>query len=385
MVNQLIETSSASSSHCLNFALGIKRNWKYLFAYLLGALSVSFFHLQRTVLRGFNENNKLEELSFGDPPVAVAGTREEHEIAWGRHILQDPSKFAKMHPGNCQEQRDRSSEGANRNPISTYRRVLVREQLNVVDHGSAEAWLEKSFLPSINSTGLFFIDVGANQGQFAIPITKLGHEVISFEPVPSTCATLKANLAKAGLTSTVHCKAASNKVSTVKFLTEKGAPTASFKQIKGDSTETPASDITEISTTTLDLVVPKEKTILFLKTDTQGYELPVLQGARQLFDSGRVKLVAVEFSYGLLKASKTDPLDILNFLADRNYVCTYLGFHTKIKAGTPGLYGIPQNMPPVQGKSISFEEMVELVRVFPVEMGGIGVSGWTDLLCWQSC
>lgn len=381
MANQCVKHSSTSPSYCLTLALGFKRNWKYLFTYLLGVFSVSFFTLQLTVIGGLDDNSKLEK----SPYVAVEGTRDEQEIAWGQQILRDPSTFAKTHPGNCQAKRDRSRDGANRNPISAYRRVLVREQFNLVEHGSAEAWLERSFLPSINSTGLFFVDVGANTGQFAIPITKMGHKVISFEPVPSTCAILRANLAKAGLTSTVYCKAASDKISTVNFLTKKGAPTASFKQVEGVSTKIPVSDVSEISTTTLDSVIPNKETILFLKTDTQGYELSVLQGARQLFVSGRVKLVAVEFSYGLLEAAGTDPLDILNFLADFNYVCTYLGWHTKIKAGTPGKYGVPQNMPPIQAKSISFEDLVELVRVFPVEVGGIGTSGWTDLLCWQSC
>ena len=74
---------------------------------------------------------------------------------------------------------------------------------------------------------------------------------------------------------------------------------------------------------TLDSVVYKEIPILFLNTEMQGDELPVLKGAQQLFDSGQRKMMAVDFSYGLLKAAGTNPLTFLHHLAARHCVCTH--------------------------------------------------------------
>ena len=292
--------------------------------------------------------------------------RDEKEISWGRQILEDPSAFAKMDTSHCKE---------GHHP---YDRVILPKQLNLIDSKDPISWLVKSFLPHVDSKNLFFIDVGANAGQFVIPIRKHGHEVISFEPVPSTCKKLKDNLAKEGLTSTVYCKAVSDKVSTVQFVTDGGADTSFHQAFHKDHGRQNVS----ISTTTIDLTIPKNKTTLLLKTDTQGYELQVLKGASQLLDSGKVKFIAVEFSYGLLTAAGTNPLDILNFLAARNYICAHFGFHTMIKKG---IFGEPNNMPKIEGTSISFEHLVELVHNVPEEWGGIGKSGWTDLLCWQSC
>ena len=91
----------------------------------------------------------------------------------------------------------------------------------------------------------------------------------------------------------------------------------------------------------MDDLVPSGEDILLLKTDTQGSELSVLKGAVQLL-ARRVHFLMVEFSYGLMGASGTDPIELLHFIYDRGFVCTYMAYHTKLKSGT---YNIVQEQP----------------------------------------
>jgi hypothetical protein len=48
------------------------------------------------------------------------------------------------------------------------------------------------------------VDVGANLGQFALPLGKLGFTVFSFEPVKKTCELLRQNILDAQLAGKVH-------------------------------------------------------------------------------------------------------------------------------------------------------------------------------------
>ena len=60
------------------------------------------------------------------------------------------------------------------------------------------------------------VDIGANVGQFAIPIAKNGHRVISIEPNEKTCEKLKENLAETMLTAQVNYPYRSGRFSTNK-------------------------------------------------------------------------------------------------------------------------------------------------------------------------
>lgn len=126
----------------------------------------------------------------------------------------------------------------------------------------------------------------------------------------------------------------------------------------------------------VDDLVPSDEDILLLKTDTQGYELSVLKGAVKLL-AGRVKFLMVEFSYGLMRASGTDPMELLNFIYDRGFVCTYMAYHTMLKSGT---YNIVEGEPAFTQDSVPFDRFVESLRAIS-SAEAAGVSGWTDLLC----
>ena len=82
---------------------------------------------------------------------------------------------------------------------SVPRKLLVREKVGLRWDLFPERYWETHVLPRI-SGHITVLDVGANTGQFAIPIAELGNTVISLEPNEKTCNTLKNNLETRGLT-----------------------------------------------------------------------------------------------------------------------------------------------------------------------------------------
>lgn len=74
---------------------------------------------------------------------------------------------------------------------------------------------------------------------------------------------------------------------------------------------------------TLDTVIPDwAQEIYFLKIDTQGFELNVLNGAIDLLKSARVRYVLFEFSPLLMLKGKTgDPMELLKLLPNMGYTC----------------------------------------------------------------
>ena len=166
----------------------------------------------------------------------------------------------------------------------------------------------------------------------------------------------------------VHCVAAGDATGFVTFTNT--SLSTSFSQ---------ARDVNlgvRVPVRRVDDLVPAGEDILLLKTDTQGYELSVLKGAVELL-ARRVCFLMVEFSYGLLGASGTDPLELLHFIYDRGFVCTYMAYHTMRKSGT---YGIVKEDPVFTQDSVPFGRFVESLRTLSSSEAA-GRSGWTDLLC----
>ena len=81
---------------------------------------------------------------------------------------------------------------------------LIRERVGIEGHMYPEYYFSEHMLPKLVGTTTI-LDIGANVGQFAIPIAKSGHRVISIEPNEKTCEKLKENLAETTLTTQVIC------------------------------------------------------------------------------------------------------------------------------------------------------------------------------------
>ncbi len=140
------------------------------------------------------------------------------------------------------------------------------------------------------------LDVGANEGETALKLNRFfpAATVHAFEPVSATCAALRARVrhrpeivvhqlaigaAEGRATVALHAH------STLNTLTAAG--------------DAPPGAVEEVTLTTIDRFCAERRIprVHILKTDTEGHELQVLEGASRLLGSGAVDFILVEVSF----------------------------------------------------------------------------------------
>ena len=261
---------------------------------------------------------------------------------------------------------------------------------------SPEEFFTRTLLPAVpRSAGpQLVVDVGANVGQFALAIADAGHNGLCYEASPNTCRQLQASVLAAHQrmslstapsgsavptrgTVTVRCVAIGAEDGQMAFSMKSTTPNASFGQVAaGRGSSVPGS--VSVRVTTLDHELPNSP-VLLLKTDTQGFELGVLQGAASMMQRGMVRLLLIEMSHELLNNAGASPLQLMRHVASAGFVCTYLRFFSAVDR-KHRRYGPRPPPPSALGRSLSFEQMDDLLQSLPPH----NTSAWTDLLCWPS-
>lgn len=172
-------------------------------------------------------------------------------------------------------------------------------------------------------TELSFLDVGANVGQTTLKFHnalsyKLKFVAYCFEPFNENFQDLKKNVStykniypfKVGMGS-------SNSVMTVAL-----APNSQWHSIANQETWLLKNSQTEtINITTLDSFL-EEKNILqplILKTDTEGYDLSVLEGAKRLLQNKSIDIIICEVGFKLEDKQHTYFLDVFKYLSNYGY------------------------------------------------------------------
>lgn len=259
--------------------------------------------------------------------------------------------------------------------------------------------ITNDLLKSANGTLIptSIVDIGANVGQTVIPLAKDGHKIYSFEPVDSTCQTLKGNIekSKVGKNVEVFCVGIDDKEETKTFgYTGKKDPGSQSYSII-DPSRDDAHVMSTVKTAPVQKFLGDDmlNRIQLFKTDTQGNEESVLRGSYDLFISNnRPRFVLIEFSYALLGIAKTDPRKILEMMTDTGYVCTHLAFHHLLDlAPTYGLVDTPKFLQ-TGSVTATFDEFVSAVgpnhKTWKRQRKSLkkevqGKPGWTDLLCFS--
>jgi FkbM family methyltransferase len=164
-------------------------------------------------------------------------------------------------------------------------------------------------------------DVGANVGQSvrryrsALP----GCEIHSFEPSPTTFEELRANVEGPDVR-LVNVAVGSTPGSLLLFETASSVMTSLLTPVP----QGPARRVdraTEVPVITLDDYCAEQNIsrVDLLKTDTQGYDLEVLRGARRIIEDGRVHLVMMEVDFTELYVGQPRFDVVLGHLLDRGY------------------------------------------------------------------
>jgi len=166
------------------------------------------------------------------------------------------------------------------------------------------------------------IDVGANQGQYADHVRTLGFQghIHSFEPGSAAFALLE-RASRQDPTWEAHQLALGSEAGVAELMVAQNSVSSSLLPVERahlDAAPQSRTDSTErVTVSTLDRECERAEGPLLVKIDTQGYELPVLRGARDTMS--RIAAVQVELSFAPLYAGQSSYLGLLTFLADAGF------------------------------------------------------------------
>lgn len=143
------------------------------------------------------------------------------------------------------------------------------------------------------------LDVGANRGAYARELRRLAPRarILAFEPHPRSHAALSAALEGSGVEALQL--AFGDSAGTLKLYDFAGADGSTQASLSRESVGLYTRDMVEhaVPCTTLDAFLDERgiDRVAFLKVDTEGFDLKVLQGARQALAARRIRLIQFEF------------------------------------------------------------------------------------------
>tara|TARA_R110002096_G_scaffold285073_13_gene478921 strand:+ start:2109 stop:2852 length:744 start_codon:yes stop_codon:yes gene_type:complete len=147
-----------------------------------------------------------------------------------------------------------------------------------------------------------FYDIGANVGSYSLLAGKVCKVPgLAFEPVPTTFNALERNLKTNELEGLIHAKRTAVGASSewIKFSTDRG-PT---NQVVDHSYKGSSQDVPVI---TLDSLIGESPVASFWKIDVEGFEMEVLEGAKESLQSPRVNVILLEETSVAIAAIMSD-------------------------------------------------------------------------------
>jgi FkbM family methyltransferase len=190
---------------------------------------------------------------------------------------------------------------------------------------SAYESAKTAFLRERAPKGATALDLGAHIGLFSVQLARSvgpSGRVVSFEPAPRTAAVLRRTIRCNDLTSVVSVRqvavsGARRRGEVELFETGDECSNAS-SLVRTDRTR----DSVRVAATTLDDLVDDERlTVAVMKIDIEGAELEVLEGAPVLLSHQRPAMT-IEVHPLELRASRRDPREVFDVLADHGYALT---------------------------------------------------------------
>jgi len=153
-------------------------------------------------------------------------------------------------------------------------------------------FVDMAFLLHFLRTDDLFIDAGANLGSYTIlACSSVGANAFTIEPVPNTFEKLTANIRLNELQTKVKCFniALGREAATMNITSD--MDTTNHLLASGEQSE----HTTSVEISTLDDVIGSENPIL-IKIDVEGYETPVLEGAKKTLSNRSLRAVIMELN-----------------------------------------------------------------------------------------
>jgi FkbM family methyltransferase len=196
-----------------------------------------------------------------------------------------------------------SWHAATRAPLSRPLNIFCRQYVIAWSNAetdidiNGERWLVETIAGRTAEKGAVFLDVGANVGDWSRLVLDHapGARLVAFEPVPSVREQLAANLAGGA---EILPYALSNETGSIAINYAPGNSHSSLIETVGEKMDA-AGQTVEVHRRTGDDVCAELgiSHIRFLKVDTAGHDLKVIEGFRNLIDSGGIDVIQFDYNY----------------------------------------------------------------------------------------
>lgn len=184
---------------------------------------------------------------------------------------------------------------------------------------NGEYWLLAQVLKTQTFTTPVFLDIGANEGNWSDrAVALLKHEdvagsVHAFEPAATTYAYLSARFQPADLVKTNMLALSDQSGPRNFYIVGERAGINSLIPVEGASVE-------RVTSMRVDdyLTQQQIRHVVLAKSDAEGHDLYILQGAAELFREGRVDVWQFEYNHRWL-AGRAQLKDVFDFITDKPY------------------------------------------------------------------
>jgi len=180
-------------------------------------------------------------------------------------------------------------------------------------------WLERKdllFIRAHADLAPTFVDVGANVGVFSASLFDKFSYFILIEPARACITTLHETFAlNSSVQGDIINVAVSNRSGVASFLDEGDFSTTS-RVVDGSKAD--SLEVIPVVVETLDWILRARQEDFIIKVDVEGHEQQVLEGARQLLGTGRIKLLMFE------RLGRTNLDNILTLFDAMNYVVFFI-------------------------------------------------------------
>jgi len=194
-----------------------------------------------------------------------------------------------------------------------------------------DAWPDLATLFDRRRAQVIF-DVGANRGQTSRQLTSTlpGAKIWAFEPNPSIFSELQRNVADLENVTTVNMALGDSQTQARLKITGSSLNTSLLTYSREDGTDRIIQEV-DVPVSTLDKFCSEHgiDSVDLLKTDVQGYDLRVLQGAEQMLQAGRIHAVFSEVLFRHIYDGQCNFEDVYRYLMPFGF--RFCGFYDGIR------------------------------------------------------
>ena len=197
--------------------------------------------------------------------------------------------------------------------------MVARLEMSNISDQNGEYWLLEQVIKKQNGQNSVLIDIGANRGDWTqaachcLANDKTVGKIFSFEPSQVTHRFLLNRFKNFPVVHTFEL-AMSNKSGERDFyiIDEMAGVNSLVKSENGA--------VQKVHVTTIDEFIKKEKIdhVLIVKSDTEGHDFSVIQGAEEALTKGQIDLWQFEYNHRWVQQG-SNLIDVFKFISDKPY------------------------------------------------------------------